>query len=276
MKDNEKIACEYVFVLVVYNNYHDLYSFLTLLRKKFTKPYKVIVVNSFFSSETRIKIKQIAERFDCFFIDGENKGYGFGNNSGISFALNNLNFHFLICCNCDIDIISFDYNAISNNSGIFAPKIKTIRNRNQNPHMARDNNLSQFLIYLGNKKQNKLDMLLGRFLNIFDRDCFLAWNAICPKNNRICFAPHGCFIIFTIDALKKLFPPFDEHIFLFAEESDLAHLCKEKGVPVYYCPKIKIRHFEDGSTKGLSTNLSTIARTSSIYWYEKWHKGRKK
>ena len=123
---------EFVCVLLTYNNENDLVNFFRLNK---INSCKFIVVNSFYSKEVTKKMNLIAKEFEADFIPIDNLGYSYGNNIGISHANKNYIFNFLIVCNSDIKIIGFKSSLsdrLSKNK-IYAPKIKTLSGKNQNP-----------------------------------------------------------------------------------------------------------------------------------------------
>ena len=78
----------YIAVILVYRNVEDLVECIDSIREKIYS-CRIVVVNSYFDDESLNKIKTVAENKDCDFIGIENRGYGYGNNKGIEFAISN-------------------------------------------------------------------------------------------------------------------------------------------------------------------------------------------
>lgn len=96
----EKIYSRIVYIVLVYKNIDVTEGFYNSL--KGYSDYKVIVVNSFFDSQTEKQCKRMAEEHGSDYISIANKGFGYGNNIGIEYALRNYTFEYLIISNSDI------------------------------------------------------------------------------------------------------------------------------------------------------------------------------
>ena len=84
-----------IFVVLTYKAYQDLNEFcLSLNGFKFT--YKIIVIDAFFSEELSNKIKEISNKNNCIYLQIENKGYSYGNNYGIDYAVKNFDYKYII------------------------------------------------------------------------------------------------------------------------------------------------------------------------------------
>ena len=59
---------------------------------------------------------------------------------------------------------------------------------------------------------------------------------------------HGCCLIFSPIYLTKYKDAFVPDTFMFREEELLYLRCKEAGIPMVYCPEVRILHLEDIST----------------------------
>lgn len=262
-----------VFCVLTYKNNRDLKEFVTNLKEdhiNFT--YKVVVVNSYADRDSLIEIEKVAFENDCDFIPVENKGYGYGNNIGISHIKATYNFNYLVVCNPDTLIKKLDVQALKNlNQTIIAPKIINLNGKNQNPMNVRYMPFSEKVLYKGFKTNNKWMFILGvgliKINNLLGK--------LKPSKRKMIHACHGSFIIFDDQAINKLYPIFDENIFLFGEEGDLAQKAKQNNIKIVYNDDIEILHKEDGSMSLSDKNLNQIVRDSYIYYYEKWNLGLK-
>lgn len=259
----------YIFVVLVYRNTEDLKECLESIQNKVSS-YKVIVVNAYYDEPTKRKVEKISKKYNCDFINIENKGYGFGNNCGIAYARANYDFEYIVISNPDVVIAQFDESYLDADLkyDIIAPKIKTTSGRMQNPMAFISSPLSEYLIYKGFKNNLKLFIFCGIFLSKLYREFFL-W-VLKFKRSRIyqIYAAHGSFVILRLKAIETLYPVYDENIFLFAEEILLARKAKRKGLRTCYCSEILINHKEDGSMKLSDFSIEGELKKSNVYYYE--------
>lgn len=257
-----------IFVALAFRNHEDLKTLLDTIGTQIKQPHKSIVVNSYYDDSTMEKIKKISLENDCDFVNVENKGYGYGNNVGIAYALENYTFDFLFVSNPDTVITSFPEVLATDTSAIIAPEIRTLSGKMQNPMLPSRCELSAWLINRGFVRNNRILTAIGIGINKIVRSFFLTTRS---QQKAKIYQPHGSFIGFGDKALRRLKPPvFDEQIFLFAEEGLLAWRALKEGVNVFYEPQIKITHKQDGSMSFLeSTN--ELLKQSNIYVYEKTH-----
>ena len=99
-------------------------------------------------------------------------------------------------------------------------------------------------------------------LTRFSREFFKLYRILIRKEFYRIYSCHGSFIIFTKKAVERLYPFFDDRMFLYNEELFLAENCRLKDVPIYYCPKIDILHLEGASTGhhlGIDRNRASFA-----------------
>ena len=268
-----------VFCVLTYKNYKDLEEFIlsvrTIQSTDFT--YKIVVVNSFADDTSLVKIREIALKYQCIFIESENKGYGYGNNKGIEFIIESYSFKYLIVSNPDTIIESIELRFLEGlNDKIIGPRISKLNGRRQNPMNYIYMPISEKILYYGFKKNLKLSIYLGILLIKLNNSIRRQLYSLFKRDRHLIHACHGSFIIFGKEAIKKLLPVFDDKIFLFGEEGDLAQKCRELDLLVVYEDRIRIKHKEDGSMKYSKLNINNLLRESYIYYYEKWHKKYRK
>ncbi|MDY2627201.1 MAG: hypothetical protein SOW08_02615 [Lachnospiraceae bacterium] len=264
----EKEIFDYVFVVLVYRNYQDLDELIVSISKTIVN-YRILVVNSYYDEDSEKKVRFVADKYHCDFINVENRGYSYGNNHGIKYAADHYRFRYLVVSNPDIIIGKFPQNCRELKGDIIAPEIIAASGKHQNPMHIRENRVSEWLIYKGFKKQNNLLILAGIGMNKILREIFLRIRKPTEDSKIKIFAAHGSFVIFSSRAIRKLgTAPYDENIFLFAEESVLGIKAKREGLITTYMPCIRVNHKEDGSMKlgGISVNKE-LAR-ANIYYYE--------
>lgn len=270
----EKI--EIGFVILTYRNFNDLEEIIPSIKDAYSSfIFKILIVNSFYDEITKNEINKIANKYRCDFINVENKGYGYGNNRGIEYFLSNYKFDYLIIANPDTIVKKnkFDYRKYKNDAIVIAPCIKNLNGKYQNPYWVIDNPIAEYFVYRGHKYGKKFVLYLGIAINKIIRELFHL-----KKNNisRRIFACHGSYIIFSKKALDKISLPYDEHMFLFAEENLLAHILKNYEIPIVYTSNIEILYKEDGSISVAKIDENKELSKSIVYYYEKLKKGKNK
>lgn len=263
---------KYIFVIVTYKNGEDLYDFNKSIEKK-NIDSKVIIVDNFESESSSNRIKEISNELAYDYISTNNGGYGSGNNKGMKYALDNYDFDYLIVCNSDIMISEFDDSRLETKNYVFGPSIITIDGKRQNPYWVKDSKILKYLMYKGRIKRSYFLMYVNIIINKVYRELFLMLNR--NKIKKV-FAVHGAFVGFSKDVVEKLYPVYDEKMFLYNEEAYLATRLKKENIICVYYPLISINHKEDGSTGGKVKNINAITTKSYIYYYETYCKKVKK
>lgn len=264
-----KEKCKYVFVILTYRNTVDIVELFESIKKE-ADDYKAIVVNSFYDDETKLSIQSTALKYGAHFINVENKGYGYGNNRGIEFALNYYEFDWLIIANPDTVIKKFDFSGlVSNEPSIIAPEIRNLKNKRQNPMKKSVSRLGIKAQLKGFKTNSKFLIYTGIVLSKLKNSLTVSRRAKWNKKVKLIDTAHGSFVIFSSSALSILGTPYDEKVFLFAEEGILAQTSQRAGIKTYYYDGISVLHKEDGSMK-FRTDLSEQLAKSNIYAYENY------
>lgn len=268
----DKRYFQYVFVVLTYKNYIDLIDLLNSINLKINN-YKVIVVNSFFDNLTAEKIRSIALKYNCDFFNIPNKGYSYGNNSGIDYAQKKYNFDYIICSNPDIIIENFDNKILpSDSSDIYCGRIIARNNRNQNPMRVIRSKLYEKGICLGYVKNRKILLFFSIGLNKLYSVIFSVYTKTIRKSMYKIYQPHGSFIIFSRRSLEKIGILFDENMFLFSEEGVVAIKAKKNDINILYSPDILCRHKEDSSMNLWNGDINLECRKSFLYFYETYCK----
>ncbi len=262
----EKPKYTFVFIVLTFRNTDDLECFF---KANHVADSKVIVVNSFFDEESNSKFEEIAHRNGADFLKVPNNGYGAGNNRGVEYAMSHYDFDYLVISNADIEIEKFDKNAIKNNSdSIIAPKILTLKGKNQNPsspfHPSRVITNLTYRLYKGNHRH------LIWLAYIYSRLSKIIYYSISRFRKKI-YSPHGAFFILPYHILKKMVPIYNEKMFLFYEETHIGKLAEKLRIRTNYTPEIVIRHKEDGSVSLLKEGQYKHMRDSYIELYNHWH-----
>lgn len=257
-----------VFIVLTYRNSNDLVDFCSSV-KKISVKQKTIIVDAFYDEKSSENIEKIAVNNDCHYIRIPNKGYSYGNNVGIEYAVKNYTFDYLIVSNPDIEIKKFNVDELKKHpNGCYGPKIITKDGRQQNPMFVREHLLSRRLVYSGLKNDNKILFYMGIFINKTMNfiESFLF------RRKGYVYQLHGSFVIFSFEIIHKLLPVYDEKIFLFAEESYLAKKLERLNIKSFYLPDVEVFHKEDGSMQFLSS-ISKQLKDANIYVYETYYNG---
>lgn len=235
-----------VYVVLTYRNTQDLVDFFQNLSGP---ARRVVVVNSYYDEESRAEMERIARANDADFLNVENRGYGAGNNAGIAYAVARYDFDALVVSNADVEVRCWDAGDTSKlRNEITAPRVVTLRGKEQNPYYAVRNRLGEWCFGRYAKRGRAVWMWAAVIMNKLLREGFLLWTRVARRESYSVAAAHGAFLIIGSEALEKLGDPlFDERMFLFCEEVHLSRLAREKGVRVSYRPHIRILHREDGS-----------------------------
>ncbi len=264
---NMKNIYDAIFIVLVYKNYDDLKDFIISL-KSTDYSYKVIVIDAFVSDDISNCIEAVSREYNCDYIRIENKGYSYGNNIGIKYALEKYNFRFIIISNPDIQVTKFDPNRLGDNSAIYGPRIVAKNGKMQNPFRVRYSRIGEWLTYIGYKYDIKIFVLIYVVINKLERELFLLLTKICnvSKMRRV-YSLHGSFLIISRNVLNKDKQLFDNNMFLYAEEDYLAYKMKKNSIYMYYCDFFVVQHKENGSFTLSDNNLWSNTRKSILYYY---------
>lgn len=258
-----------VIVVLTYKNVEDIVDFFHQI---FIPKSKIIVVNSFYDAKTLEQIEKIAKKNNADFLNVENRGYGYGNNIGIQYAREHYLFKYLIISNPDIIIKKFDMNFVGSDlSYIYAPRIITLRGKNQNPYYYSYCYIIEYLKYLGNKKNSRFLFYLPIIINKMYRIIRSAIGDILKIKKEKIYAAHGSFLIIGREALEALVPIYNEKMFLTSEEEHLAKLAKKRRIKTYYIRSVIILHKEDGSMKMADFDTRAAVRASRSEYYRYWY-----
>ncbi len=201
----EKIAC-------IVLNYND-YSTTSILINKI-KSYKaldhIIIVDNCSTDNSFEKLKSFQDEKIIVMSSGKNGGYGFGNNFGLKYAINELKCKYCIIANPDVifeeDIISRLVMFLENNNdfAVVAPfQVGTKKQAWKKVGVFKDQLFNSLLL-------NKI------FNPRYYPDSYFN-NAICEV-----YAVKGCFLVFRAEAIQKI-GFYDEDFFLFEEEKVIAY-----------------------------------------------------
>ncbi len=241
----EKLDC--VFVVLVYRNIDVLEDFF----KSLVLPckYKVIIVNSYYDEQSLHQCREVAEKNGSDFIPIDNRGFGYGNNVGVKYAMEHYEYEYLILSNSDIQVNSLDalFN-LNKDVAVIAPHTYLPNGKIQNPNIPwRVKSLFRWL-WLAYNFDSGIRLWLIHCFTRACREFFRFYRLFNRKPLYDIYSCHGSFIAFTRKAVDNLFPFFDDRMFLYNEELYLAEKCRLKNIPIYYCPEIDVLHLEGASS----------------------------
>ena len=259
-KENYK----YIVIILTYRNTEDLLECIESIKNKIDS-VKIIIVNSYYDEETKNEIEKTANERKCDFINIVNKGYSYGNNRGIEYALDKYIFDYIIISNPDIVVEQFG-ELSELDAEIIAPKIIAASGKKQNPMLVKENHFSEYCIYCGLKKNNKIILGVGIVFNrVINRI-----ETLRKKGKFDIFAAHGSFVIIKKVVVQTIKPLYDENVFLFGEEGILAYRCRMNGFKTVYNNDIIIKHKEDGCMKLADFSINNELKKANIYFYENY------
>lgn len=234
-----------VFILLVYGNYGDLVKFIDSIPYN-KSDYEVVVVDSFKNEEATNLGLDICKTQGFKFVSISNKGYGFGNDFGVKYALKNIDFKYLIIANPDTQIGKINIEDIDKNE-IMGPKILNNKGANKNPHYYHKEKLGFY--FLKKYTESKNDYFLTSYLiiNKINKGFFKFIDNFLKKKKTEVYALHGSFFAMNKATAKLLYPFFNHNMFLYAEENHLAENAKLNKIKLVYNKEWIVHHYEDGS-----------------------------
>jgi GT2 family glycosyltransferase len=264
---------KYIFVILVYRNTNDLEDCLASITEKVSS-CKSVIVNAYYDDDSLHEVERIANLYHCDFISIENKGYRYGNNRGMEFALKHYLFDYVIISNPDIVIENFDDTFIGPDFeyDIIAPQIIAASGKAQNPAMFKRLPLSEYLIYCGYKLNSRLLLMCGLTISKIIREFISHVKKIRKQRVYDIYCAHGSFLLLSKRIVEKLKPVYDDRVFLFGEEGILAYKAKKTHFKTCYSDFISIKHKEDGSMKLSDLSINGEMRKSNIFYYENYIK----
>lgn len=252
---------KYVFVVLVYRNIEVLSEFFENFK---VKESKVVVVNSYYDNVSMENCREVSLRYNADFLNVDNRGYGYGNNEGIKYAIEHYSFDFLVISNSDIYIEQFVDLKSSYKDMIVAPWIKNLKSKSQNPNLPYCLKSYYYLLGVGYSKNLSIPIFLAHVISHLSRSIFLLMSRLGSKECYNIYSPHGSFFIVGCNALRKLYPLFDDRIFLYLEELYIGQKCRVKDVKVKYVPSIKIFHHDGASSSSISSKSFELTKDSFI------------
>ena len=142
--------------------------------------------------------------------------------------------------------------------------------KKQNPMFYRKSKIAQKFIYNSYVKNNCFLFFWGRVINWSIRQLGRAIGKVKKIRLLPVYELHGCFVVFSENVLLKVRKPYDENMFLYAEESYLAWRLEKEKIPSFFCRDIEVFHKEDGSASYRS-DINDCVRKSNLYVFETYY-----
>lgn len=256
-----------VFVILVYMDVEDLVECIQSVERHCGN-YKIIIVSACENASYQKSIKMISDAYSADIIEVPNKGYSYGNNTGIEYALEHYDFRFLIVCNPDVVIEQWDTALCTSGKVVYGPVIFTKNGKAQNPCFPFDFPAMEYVLFILYKYNIPFIPYVIFFANRFLRELFLFYNKLNSNHVLDVYGLHGSFLIFPKEVLLKGKVFLDDMVF-FNEERYLAWKQKSNG-GMKMVKDIVIMHKEDGEFRFSRLNENQELRNSFfIYWQHK-------
>lgn len=267
----DKYYYRIIFVVLVYKNMDVLRDFFRSLQ---IRDCRVIVVNSYYDDASEEDCKIIASSNNADYIPIENKGFGYGNNVGAKYAIEHYDYEYLILSNSDIHIKDLGYlDSFNHSLAVIAPYTHLIEGKVQNPNIPWRINCLFYLLKKAYDTDSRIRLAIPHIMTRLSREFFKVYKLIVRKDVYRIYSCHGSFIIFTKNAVDRLYPFFDERMFLYNEELYLSEKCRKNNIPIFYCPTIDILHLEGAST-GLDFKIGYERNKQSFTILYEWLKSQ--
>ena len=261
-------------ILINYNSELEILKFIKNELSHVNYENKIVIVNNSNSVESKKTLVDSLEKeglidlldTSIFIITkNENLGYAKANNFGALFLREKFNPDYILFSNSDItfkdknvvDVLIQKLKTLADDVAVIGPRVVGLDGKDQSPHPK-----IPFKIFFA---WRLFPFLRGKFK-------FLKKNDVNPKKSEpeeaYCYWVSGCFMLVKSKAFFEV-NMFDDHTFLYGEESILAERLKTVNKFMYIFPKVEIIHFEGGTTKKSesSDKLNQFLHSSSYYYY---------
>lgn len=223
----------------------------------------IIVVDNCSSDNSNTVIAEYSASIDdVYFVQsGKNRGYAAGNNVGIRYVRENLPYIDTIAVmNPDIKIrdksvLEKLYSTIHKNNKIGAITTKTIFNgKVREPNECAWRFMTPKVMMFRGTILGKL-MKFSVYYNAFD---------VCDDGYAFVDVVQGCFFVIKLDVLQKV-NDFDEHTFLYTEESILAKKLYALGYKNAVMPSLYIEHNHEVKHRNLQNKNKKLFDMKCFY-----------
>lgn len=234
-------------ITVVYQNYSILQNYLDSLVKQKNKNFHIFITDL---SDTKQIIKLTRESKQFTVINGNNKGYAHGVNTGLKQAISQ-GFTNLCIMNNDTyvenDFVDSVLQSISKNpSSIIGGKIYYAPGFEYHKTRYQKSDLGNVIWYAGGTVDWNHALTPHRGVDEVDVGKYKLF-----ENTEFV---NGCLMCFDKQVVD-LVGYWDESYFLYYEDADFCERAKQKGVKLYYDPSIIVWHKNAQSTEGSGSQI---------------------
>lgn len=256
---NKIVSC----VVLNYNDFDTTVSLISRIKNYDCLNYIVVVDNLSTDDSYSNLLKLESERI-IVLSSGKNGGYGFGNNCGLKYAINELKSDYCIVANPDV---IFD-------EDILNPMISFLDNNPDYAVVAPAQSGSKKLAWKKTgvfKDQLFNSLILNKLFNPrYYPDSYFE-NFVCDV-----YAVKGCFLMFRSQAVVD-FGFYDEEFFLFEEEKIIAYKLEQIGLKSAVLTYISYIHNHSVSIKKSFRKLgkikSLVLKSNELYLKKYMHVG---
>lgn len=239
-----------VVIILNYNDYKTT-SKLIYHIKDYSEVDKIVVVDNRSTDDSFEILKKYRNKKVHVIQSGQNKGYAYGNNVGIKYAIEKFNPEFITIANPDVifenSILMKMKDFLRQNLDVAAvnTKIKNIAGQYEpggtNIPTVKEDFKSMFLLS---------EMFKKKEINNFSKEY---------TNYQILF---GCFFMIRSEVIEKI-GMFDERTFLFGEERILGHKIKSIGMRQVTLNNLECIHEH---SKSINKNISSLVNKYKILY----------
>ena len=263
-------------ILINYNSELEIVKFIKNELSHINYNNKIVIVNNSNSVESKktlvdnLEKESLIDLLDTsiFIITkNENLGYAKANNFGALFLKEKFNPEYILFSNTDItfkdknviEVLVNKLKTLPDDVAVIGPRVLGLDGKDQSPHPK-----ISFKRYFA---WRLFPFLRGRF-NALKKNSDNHEETE-PKEG-YCYWVSGCFMLVKRKAFFEV-NMFDDHTFLYGEESILAERLKTINKFMYIFPELEIIHFEGGTTKKSepSEKLNQFLQASTYYYYNK-------
>ena len=239
--------------VVIILNYNDCKTTSKLINhiKDYSEVYKIVVVDNRSTDDSFEILKKYRNKKVHVIESGQNKGYAYGNNVGIKYAIEKFNPEFITIANPDVvfenSTLMKMKSFLKENLDVAAvnTKIKNITGRYEpggtNIPTVKEDFKSMFLLSEIFKKKE---------INNFSKEYI---------DYQILF---GCFFMIRSEIIEEI-RMFDERTFLFGEERILGHKIKSIGMRQVTLNNLECIHEH---SKSINKNISSLVNKYKILY----------
>lgn len=249
-------------IVLNYNSASDTKKCISYLVKQSGVELDIIVVDNSSSTEERFTLELVLSEYKdicaphiiTYIPNDENHGYNAGNNIGLRYA-SQQGYKYALISNPDMEFPDTEYvskmvHVMCEDSKIAVQGSDIINNEGIHQNPQRETTYLEELIWI---------------IQLFKSRSNRLWNVLDYKESCICDKISGCCLLIRISFLETV-NFFDEHVFLYSEESILGAQVKLKGMKLFYNSTVYAIHRHIEKSKGRVKPRMRILYKSRWYY----------